>query len=125
MDESTRNYYRSIVNNSNSKINNLNSQKRKYQNLKTRITNEVLPKLRSGKNSINEAKTNLKNNYSSTEATKKINNLQTYANKVNSIINSLNQTILPAINRKISSINQEIANKQRAKQNAINRLNQE
>lgn len=124
MDANTRYYLRSVVNSTTSAINNLNSKKRQYQNLKNKINNEVLPKLRSGKNSINEARSSLKTYYSSTEATKKVNNLQTYANQVNNLINTLNRSVIPAINRKISSINQQISSNQARKQNAIYRLNQ-
>lgn len=124
MDTNTRKNLQKQIDNATTKIKNLKSEKKIYTNMKNKIKNEVLPKLKSAKNSINEAKTNLKNNYSSTESTKKTNNLQTYVGKVTNIINNLNQSILPGIEKKINAINQEISNKERSKQKTIDKLKQ-
>ena len=76
--------------------------------MKNRINNEVIPKLRSAKNYIIDAKAKLKSNYDSQEANKRSNNLQTYAERIDAMMNTLNNVIIPAIERNINSTNSQI-----------------
>ena len=92
----------------NYQIENLGDERNRYQNMKNRINNEVIPKLRRSKNYIIDAKAKLKSNYDSQEANKRSNNLQTYAERIDAMMNTLNNVIIPAIERNINSTNSQI-----------------
>ena len=77
---------------------------------------------RNAKNAINDARVNLKNSYSSTEVNSKISSLQSCESRVNSMISTLNGSVIPEISNRISIINQEKASKERIRQNALYRL---
>ena len=63
----------------NYQIENLGDERNRYQNMKNRINNEVIPKLRSAKNYI-----------------------------IDAMMNTLNNVIIPAIERNINSTNSQI-----------------
>ena len=122
MEASERYQLQRQINNAVGRINELNAEKRAYQNLKSRISGQILPNLRNAKNAINDARVNLKNSYSSTEVNSKISSLQSCESRVNSMISTLNGSVIPEISNRISVINQEKASKERIRQNALYRL---
>ena len=124
MKASERYQLQSKINYASNKINTLNSEKRKYQNLRSIINEQILPNLRNAKNEINEAKSNLKNSYSSTEATSRINSLQNCEDRISSMINTLNGSVIPEITNRINIINGQISNQEYIKRNASYKLRQ-
>ena len=124
MEDSEKYQLQRKMNNAVARINELNAEKIAYQNLQSKINWQILPNLRNAKNAISDARVNLKNSYSSTEANSKISSLSNCESRVSSMINTLNGTIIPGINSRISIINQEKASQERVRQNALYRLRQ-
>ena len=98
------------ISKANYQIESFGEEKIKYENLKNKINNEVIPKLRAAKNWCVEAKEKLKSSYDSQEAKKRSNNLQESSEKIDTIINMLNKVIIPQINADINSANIQIEN---------------
>lgn len=96
------------------KITKLKSKKSKYNKMKEKI-NLALPQLRSAKTSINNVNTYIKQYYSGSELTKKTNSIQSYESNINTMINNLNNLIIPEIDKTIKSINNEIYYKEKRK----------
>lgn len=91
-------------------IENFGEEKEKYQNLKNKINNELIPKLRAAKNWIVDAKSSLVRGYDSEEVKKRSDNLQSNSEKIDTMINMLNRVIIPQINANINSSDTQIEN---------------
>ena len=91
-------------------IENFGEEKEKYQNLKNKINNELIPKLRAAKNWIVDAKSSLVRGYDSEEVKKRSDNLQSKSEKIDTMINMLNRVIIPQINANINSSDTQIEN---------------
>lgn len=91
-------------------IENIGEEKAKYQTIKNKINDELIPKLRAAKNWIVDAKSSLVKSYDSEEAKRRSNNLQSDLEKIDTMINMLNRVIIPQINANINSSNTQIQN---------------
>ena len=91
-------------------IENIGEEKVKYQTIKNKINDELIPKLRAAKNWIVDAKSSLVKSYDSEEAKRRSNNLQSDLEKIDTMINMLNRVIIPQINANINSSNTQIQN---------------
>ena len=89
-------------------IENIGEEKAKYQTIKNKINDELIPKLRAAKNWIVDAKSSLVKSYDSEEAKRRSNNLQSDLEKIDTMINMLNRVIIPQINANINSSNTQI-----------------
>ena len=83
--------------------------------------NQAIPRLNTGKTKVNQGSSELKNAYTSQTAMKKDNDFQSVITNVGNVINNLNNSILPEIDRKINELNTQIQNKR----NEISSLNRE
>ena len=91
-------------------IENAGIEKERYQNLKNKINDELIPKLRAAKNWKKKKKNSLNRCYDSEEAKKKSDNLQSYSDKIDTIINMLNRVVIPQISANINSSDIQIEN---------------
>ena len=91
-------------------IENFGEEKDKYKNLKNKINNELISKLRAAKNWIVDAKSSLVRGYDSEEVKKRSDNLQSNSEKIDTMINMLNRVIIPQINANINSSDTQIEN---------------
>ena len=83
--------------------------------------NEALPKLKDGKTKVSQSSSELKKAYTSQTAKNKDKDFQTVITNVGSVINKLNNSVLPAIETKINQLNNQI----QAKRNEISSLKYE
>lgn len=95
-------------------IENFQNEKERYEKLKNKIQNEVIPTLTIIKNNIAEAKQKLKDNYVSDnkEVKEKINQLQERFEEIDTMIKVLKKHIVLEIAAKIHSLNYQIENEQ-------------
>ena len=101
----------SNINNLNSQIRSLGNLKTDYQNMNNQI-NRVITELSTSYNHIEDAQTQLAQNYSSKIADQKLEELREDADSINNLIRKLRDEILAESNRRISSINSQIQGKQ-------------
>lgn len=106
----------------NKKINELETDKKKYLNMNKKI-NDAVSKLKKADEYIYNSYKELAKDYDSEEATKRVESLEEESNNVNSIIKELDKEILAASERKISSLNSEIKKIENEKQELRNQLN--
>lgn len=85
----------------------LEKNKEKYLNMNRKI-NDAISKLNEANQYIYDSYSQLAKNYSSDEATKKVNSLNDEFSNVESIINRLSGEILAESERKINEINAQI-----------------
>lgn len=79
----------------------------KYENMKNKINNEILPKLRLTINELDDAKANLTKNYDGQGAKERSNNILSEVKNIKTIINTLNN-VIKSIDKKLIDINNGI-----------------
>ena len=98
------------INRLNREISNLESSKKLYQNMNTKI-NDAISKLTSAKDYANKSYTSLEKYYQSNTSSKKVSELENEYTNISNVINNLKSEILVASSNKISSINSSINSK--------------
>ena len=92
-------------------INDLNSKKKEYERMNNTINQYIIPKLKSANTQYKDGANQLQKYYSSTEAKKKVIELDDQNKNIENIMIELRDKILGASNDKIRSINSLISNK--------------
>lgn len=100
------------INRLNREIRNLETSKKAYQNMNTKIK-DAISKLTTAKGYANKSYTSLEKYYQSNTSSEKVSEIENEYKNINNIIKELESVILVASNNKINTINSNIANKQK------------
>lgn len=85
-----------------------NKKKEKYERLKKKIQNDVIPKVNQGKINISKGNSSLKANMESNISDQSKEELEDYIESLENIKKELKNQVLPEIERKITSLEKKI-----------------